>query len=431
MKFKKHLLTSLLVLTSLTLAACSGESTTSKDTGKSNEPTSSKVVKHKSSDSDKTNNKDSKPQSQKSKNDKTKSNNKEILAKLVTYTDNESAGPTKDYYYENGNANLTGFSDMKSGDYKFSSDTQGRASTAKAVLNYDEYSNSKGSRQGSPLDPFAWPSNNPIVAITYGLTGRTYHGYIYNRSHSIGDSLLGEHSYDSENNFTTGTRPQNVGADQNGGMRYAEELVENYWNNHPNTNNTVSYETTPLYKDTETMPRGSVVDIKSSDGSINKEIVIINSVEGINVNYSDGSNDAKSYVKPATKHKAKKNTTQNNTHSSSSTSNYNKSDSSYNTPTNDDTKSTYSNESDDASTSDNSSSKDSDTSSNSSTGQTTEGKWTVAEAGMVYYRTDSHKYYAKVTNPTNYQYVSEESAINDGGKRAPHGNQYAQPYLIE
>lgn len=107
---------------------------------------------------------------------------------------------------------------MKAGDYHFASDSQGQASTAKAVLTYSEYKSSKGSRQGDPLDPPSWPSSNPKVAISYILAGRTYHGYLYNRGHSIGDSLLGAKSYTSEYNFTTGTRSQNVGADQNGGM---------------------------------------------------------------------------------------------------------------------------------------------------------------------------------------------------------------------
>ncbi|MCW3778526.1 hypothetical protein OM945_06565 [Levilactobacillus namurensis] len=155
----------------------------------------------------------------------TTSRNSQVLKKLVSYTNQESAGPTQNYYWKLGKAHTTGFKNLKAGNYHFASDSQGRAGTARAVLTYGEYANSRGSRQGSPLEPSGWPTENPKVAISYVFTGRTYHGYLYNRSHSIGDSLLGAKSYTSANNFTTGTRPQNVGADQDGGMRYAEETT--------------------------------------------------------------------------------------------------------------------------------------------------------------------------------------------------------------
>lgn len=169
-----------------------------------------------------------------------------ILQQMVTATNAKSAGDNGNYYYNNGPAELTGFEGMKPGQTKFTSDAQGRSSVARAVLTYDDYSASRGGRQGEPLDPPAWLDNS-MVAINFGLTGRTYHGYLFNRSHSIADSLLGQKSYSSEYNFTTGTRSQNVGANKDGGMRAAEELAEGYWAEHPGTTNTIEYETTPLY----------------------------------------------------------------------------------------------------------------------------------------------------------------------------------------
>lgn len=320
--------------------------------------------------------------------------NQEILAKLVNYTNSHSAGPTKDYYWENGAARIAGFEGLKRGDEKFTADSQGRSGVAKAILTYSEYESSKGSRQGAPLEPPAWPYTNPKVAITYSLTGRTYHGYLYNRSHSIGDSLLGADSYNSKYNFTTGTRPQNVGANQNGGMRYAEETAEDYWDNHPDTNNTIAYETTPLYKNSETIPRGSVVDIKSSDGAINKEIVVINSVEGISIDYNNGSNKTIAAVSSSTK-------------PSSSLTPISKSSSS---------------ETSVASTTPEVSSSTTTTSSPS-----VSGGWTIAPAGQVFV-SDSGKYYARVTNPGNYRLMSQGSADSDGYARASRGNQYARPY---
>lgn len=320
-------------------------------------------------------------------------NNQEILAELVKETNNHSAGPTKDYYWENGAAKITKFDGLKSGEEKFTADSQGRSGVAKAILTYSEYESSKGSRQGDPLEPPAWPYTNPKVAITYSLTGRTYHGYLYNRSHSIGDSLLGADSYDSKYNFTTGTRPQNVGANQNGGMRYAEETAEDYWDSHPNTKNTIAYETTPLYNNSETIPRGSIVDIKSSDGVINKEIVVVNSVEGISIDYNNGSNKTiaaisskpSSSVAPVVK-------------SSSTTVNSAPAVSSSTAPT-----------------------------TTPATSPTVSGGWTVAPVGQVYV-SNSNKYYARVTNPGNYRLMSQSEADNQGFARASRGNQYARPY---
>lgn len=310
-----------------------------------------------------------------------------ILKRLVYYTDKESAGPTDNYYWVNGKAHLTGFNDLKAGDYHFTNDSQGRSATARAVLTYSEYRASQGSRQGDPLAPPAWPEDNPRVAINFSLTGRTYHGYLYNRSHSIADSLLGKKSYASEYNFTTGTRPQNVGANQDGGMRYAEETAENYWLNHPGTSQTISYETTPIYKGDENLPRGSVVNIKSSDDAINTEIVVINSVEGIKIDYNDGSSNAKPI-------------------SNSSSRRQTRPSSSYASHRNDNvTRSTVKQH---------------------VSGYTKDGQWTVAASGMVFV-SDSHKYYSRVINPGNYQYMSISQANASGATRAIRGNQYAQP----
>lgn len=321
------------------------------------------------------------------------SRNQQVLKKLVGYTNRESAGPTQNYYWKLGRSHFTGFKHLKAGDYHFVSDSQGRAGTARAVLTYGEYAASRGSRQGNPLEPTGWPTANPKVAISYVFTGRTYHGYLYNRSHSIGDSLLGAKSYTSAANFTTGTRPQNVGADQNGGMRYAEETAEDYWKANPNTSDTIKYQTTPLYYHNETIPRGSIVDIQSSDGQINTAIAVINSAEGIKLNYHTGSNNAK----PITTTRRSQSTR------SHAAAGY-------------------------AGTTTHSASQQTSKPASSTTTQsgTKSGRWTVAAAGHVYV-SDSNKYYSQVTNPDNYQYETESAAQSAGATRATRGNQYARP----
>ncbi len=212
-----------------------------------------------------------------------------ILAKLIAYDKAESPGPTKDYYWDNGAARITKSAMPATGQAKFTYDSDGRSSIARATLTYALYAASKGSRQGATLNPPGWPSSNPEVSSTSALTGKTTHTYLWNRSHSIADSLLGALSYTSSANFTAGTKDQNVGADDNGGMRAAEEIAEKYWAAHPGSNVVIWYQTTPLYSGSNKIPSGSIVDELSSDGSINKEIVVINDEEDIAVNYSGTS----------------------------------------------------------------------------------------------------------------------------------------------
>lgn len=380
MTFKKIATIGITLLTTLSLAACGSGSHQKASQNHSQKVASSQTSKFKKSSTT------SLQPSKKATAHKAAATQRDrtILSKLVYYTDHESAGPTQNYYYVNGRAKLSGFRHLKAGHYHFSSDSQGRSATARAVLTYSEYQSSEGSRQGEPLAPPAWPAANPEVAIHYSLTGRTYHGYLFNRSHSIADSLLGAKSYTSEYNFTTGTRPQNVGANQDGGMRYAEETAEDYWEAHPGTQHTIDYETTPLYKGDETIPRGSVVNIKSSDDAINTEIVVLNSVEGIKINYQTGTSDAK----PITHHSV-----------------------AYHHSTTNVTSSRHQHQS---------------TAHQTVNSQTKQGQWTVAGAGMVFV-SDSNKFYSEVINPGNYQYMSQTKAEASGATRAARGNQYARP----
>lgn len=313
----------------------------------------------------------------------------EILTKLIEYTNAKSSGPTKNYYWENGAAKLSGFDNLKSGDHKFEADSKGRSAVARAVLTYSQYKSSKGSRQGEPLDPPHWPTSNPKVGITFSLTGKIYHGYKYNRSHSIADSLLGKDSYTSNYNFTTGTRSQNVGANQNGGMRFAEETVEKYWQSHQNTDKTVNYQTTPIYNENETIPRGSIVDIKSSDNILDVQIVVINSAEGLDVDYNNiapvtasttsseplvqASSEPVTSIEPTPAEPVVPEPA---------------------APTND---------------------------------YTTSGQWTIAAPGMVFVHNTSNKYYRQVTIPGNYTYMSQDQANASGAVPGQRANSSARP----
>ena len=207
----------------------------------------------------------------------------------MTLTGNADPGPTRNYFWDNGAAQIDQNIMPKPGGVVFSCDSMGRSSIARASLTYQMFTASADARNGTPLDPpTGWPKSNPEQAITFSLTGKTYHGYLWNRSHSVADSLAGAQSYTSPCNFTSGTRAQNVGADQNGGMRAAEELAENYWKTHKDSTTTIWYQTTPIYQGSELIPRGSVVDELSSDGTVNAETVVINDAEGWTINYNTG-----------------------------------------------------------------------------------------------------------------------------------------------
>ena len=282
MKTKNFLIFPATALALLTLAAC-GSGQASKTPPSPSSSSSSSV----SSSSSSTSESSSIPESSSSSQERS-TGDYSILQQLLKYTNEESPGVNKNYYLTNGDALLNGFENMAPGSFLFSSDSQGRSSTARAVLTYSDYESSKGGRQGTPLAPPGWLHDNPKVAIDFSLTGKTYHGFLYNRSHSIADSLLGKKSYTSAYNFTTGTRSQNVGANEKGGMRAAELLAENYWKNHPGTSNTIDYMTRPVYQGEEKVPRGSIVDVKSSDGEVNQEIIVINDAEGIKIDYMTG-----------------------------------------------------------------------------------------------------------------------------------------------
>lgn len=276
---KKRKILKTLLLTTFLLSACSLTETKPKTTSTATSSVSEKIEVAQSSTT---------PNSAPNNVPINTEDNVSVMAILINLTDNANAGENRNYYFEVGEARLQEDDDLQNGQLDFKLDSYGRSSTARGKLTYQMFEQSKGKRQGQPLDPPHWPQNFK-TEIHYSLTNRTYHGYMYNRSHSIADSLGGEATYTSEANFTTGTRPQNVGANQKGGMRYVEEMVENYWKEHAGTSEIVHYQVEPMYKNNEVIPRGSIIDVKSSDNILNKRIVVINDVEGMKINYETGA----------------------------------------------------------------------------------------------------------------------------------------------
>lgn len=136
----------------------------------------------------------------------------------------------------------------------------------------------------SEVRPAGWGHN---AEVTIPMPdGSDYRGYLFNRSHLLAKSLGGS---DDVQNLVTGTRTQNVGDNhgQDGGMAYTESLARDWLRAHPD--GTVYYAATPVYEGSELLPRSVVVDVRSSDGSIDVEVEVFNVAAGYDIDYATGS----------------------------------------------------------------------------------------------------------------------------------------------
>lgn len=174
----------------------------------------------------------------------------------------------------------------KAGTVKYSKlDKYGRTRTVTANVTYKMIEKSAGWREPIPEKeaPAGWGHNRKAKIKLYN--GRIYRGYLYNRSHLLADSL-GGHAI--RKNLITGTRTQNVGAnDGKGGMAFTERKVVNYLSSHKSI--TAYYRATPIYFGKELLPRAVVVDVKTSNSAINMRAVVYNYARGYSINYLTGS----------------------------------------------------------------------------------------------------------------------------------------------
>lgn len=136
----------------------------------------------------------------------------------------------------------------------------------------------------SDIRPSGWPEDNEEVTIEMP-DGRAYHGWLFNRSHLLAKSLGGK---DEAENLVTGTRTQNVGAnDGKGGIAACETMVRDWLAQNPEGH--VWYDATPQYEGDELVPRAVTVDLRSSDGTLDGRYVTYNAAKGYEIDYSDGS----------------------------------------------------------------------------------------------------------------------------------------------
>ena len=134
----------------------------------------------------------------------------------------------------------------------------------------------------SSIRPSGW-GHNAEVDIEL-IDGTFYHGYMFNRSHLIAKSLGGDSICE---NLITGTRMQNVGDNSPaGGMLFAEQVARDWLFRNPD--GWVLYSATPIYEGDELLARSVIVDIRSSDGTLDMQIEVYNAALGFDINYATG-----------------------------------------------------------------------------------------------------------------------------------------------
>lgn len=187
------------------------------------------------------------------------------------------------YVVKIGKAKVSG--KPKKGVIKYSKlDKYGRTRRVVGNITYGMVKKSAGWREefAEGSNPSGWGKNRIVKIKLYN--GKYYKGYLWNRSHLIADSLGGRAI---RKNLITGTRMQNVGANNGkGGMAYTERKVVNYLYKHHKVS--VYYSANPIYKAKEKVPRSVIVDIKSSDNKLNERVIVYNAAKGFKLNYKTG-----------------------------------------------------------------------------------------------------------------------------------------------
>lgn len=135
----------------------------------------------------------------------------------------------------------------------------------------------------SRLRPSGWGHNARVTIPS--TQGHPYTGSLFNRSHLLAKSLGGR---DVIENLVTGTRTQNVGENDgsDGGMAFPEGLARRWLRRHPN--GTVYYAATPVYEGSDLLCRSVLVDMRSSDGSIDVRVEVYNTALGYRIDYATG-----------------------------------------------------------------------------------------------------------------------------------------------
>ena len=172
---------------------------------------------------------------------------------------------------------------LEPGEVTYATDDLGRPTEAAGNITYKMYREGSDRERDDLPNPVGWPKNAEVV-ITFPRGG-TYHGWLWNRSHLLAKSLGGD---DIRDNLVAGTRCQNVGRnDGDGGMAYPETLARTWLAK--NKTKTLIYSARPIYVGDEPIPRSVIVDILSSDSTIDAQYVVYNAAPGFTIDYANST----------------------------------------------------------------------------------------------------------------------------------------------
>lgn len=174
-----------------------------------------------------------------------------------------------------GHSDLLDTEDWDPGYESYSSDSEGRCTTAEALVG-TETMPTEEREDISSVTPTGWDNKRYDSELVDG-------GWIYNRCHLIGYQLTGEN--DNADNLITGTRYLNVQ-----GMLPFENEVADYIRE---TGNHVMYQVTPVYEEDNLVASGVVMEAESvEDGGegIDFNVYCYNVQPGIEIDYNNGDN---------------------------------------------------------------------------------------------------------------------------------------------
>ena len=152
---------------------------------------------------------------------------------------------------------------------------------ATVVLNHTSITRQYGNQQSFSKNTAGYTKNKEVLIENPKY--EPYHGWFWNRSHLIADSLGGP---SEPYNAITGTRPQNVGArDNQGGMRLPESRAYDYI--YANPKKTLLYDVVPLYFDTNDLVPYAV-QVTLYNGDIKERYITLNIAYGYQIDYKTG-----------------------------------------------------------------------------------------------------------------------------------------------
>lgn len=163
-------------------------------------------------------------------------------------------------------------------------DELGRAGRAAGTITYQMVDEGIAREREDILDLHPTGSGHNSRVTIELPDGSTYSGFMFNRSHLIAKSLGGDEEI---RNIVWGTRTQNVGAnDRQGGMSWCEQQVRDWL--FDNRKGTVFYSAQPVYEGDDLVCRSVIVDIRSSDGTLDVEVEVHNCAKGYVIDYATG-----------------------------------------------------------------------------------------------------------------------------------------------